>query len=248
MTNHTSDVPGSMNSSNLVEYDSCSTLQNRASQIFLYTFLSLVIICTVVGNSLVVSSIAYFKRLQSPTNSFVMSLAVADCLVGLVVMPYSMVRTIEGCWIFGPLFCQIHSSLDVMLCSASIFHLSCIAFDRYYAVCNPLCYSLKMSNNRVFFLIILCWVLPLLISFGPVMLELHVASSDVPIPKDSCVFMVNQVYAVVASVASFYLPMLTMLLAYWKIYKVAKRQAGKSVQWRVKWEKIRARNKDIETQ
>uniref|UniRef100_A0A3B3ZLJ2 G-protein coupled receptors family 1 profile domain-containing protein n=1 Tax=Periophthalmus magnuspinnatus TaxID=409849 RepID=A0A3B3ZLJ2_9GOBI len=203
----------------------CDGTLHAWSVVFLYTFLSLVIICTVVGNSLVVLSIAYFKRLQSPTNFFVLSLAVADCLVGLVVMPYSMVRTIEGCWIFGAVFCQIHSSLDVMLCTASIFHLSCIAFDRYYAVCNPLCYSLKMSNNRVLFLIVICWVISLLISFGPVMLELHVASTDVQIPKDSCVFMVNQIYAVLASVVSFYLPMLTMLLAYWKIYKVARRQA-----------------------
>ncbi|XP_072319735.1 5-hydroxytryptamine receptor 4 [Eucyclogobius newberryi] len=225
MANHTSEMPGSLNSSNLVELDSCSTFRSRTSRVFLYTFLSLAIVCTVVGNSLVVLSIAYFKRLRSPTNSFVMSLAVADCLVGLVVMPYSMVRTIDGCWLFGPLFCQIHSSLDVMLCTASIFHLSCIAFDRYYAVCNPLCYASKMSNNRVVSLIVICWVFPSFISVGPVTLELHVASTDVQMPEDGCVFVVNQVYAVVASVVSFYLPMLIMLLAYWKIYKVAKRQA-----------------------
>ncbi|XP_055013775.1 trace amine-associated receptor 1 [Boleophthalmus pectinirostris] len=224
MANHTSETPASFNFTDVLELD-CSILRNQTSQVFLYIFLSLVIICTVVGNSLVVLSIAYFKRLQSATNFFVLSLAVADCLVGLIVMPYSMVRTIEGCWIFGPLFCQIHSSLDVMLCTSSIFHLSCIAFDRYYAVCNPLCYSLKMSNNRVVFLIILCWGVSSLISFGPVMLELHVANTDIEIPKDSCVFVVNQIYAVLASVVSFYLPMLTMLLAYWKIYKVARKQA-----------------------
>uniref|UniRef100_A0A8C6WS63 G-protein coupled receptors family 1 profile domain-containing protein n=1 Tax=Neogobius melanostomus TaxID=47308 RepID=A0A8C6WS63_9GOBI len=201
------------------------SFRSWASRVSLYTCLSLAIVCTVVGNFLVVLSIAYFKRLQSPTNTFVCSLAVADCLVGLIVMPYSMVRTVEGCWSFGPLFCQIHSSLDVMLCTASIFHLSCIAFDRYYAVCNPLVYSLKITNNKAVFLIVICWVVPMLISFGPIMLELHTASVDVQMPRNVCVFMVNQVYAVLASVVAFYLPMLTMLLAYWKIYKAAKRQA-----------------------
>ncbi|XP_065812982.1 5-hydroxytryptamine receptor 4 [Labrus bergylta] len=207
------------------ELYSCHTLRNQASRIFLYAFLSVGIVCTVVGNFLVVLSIAYFKQLQSPTNSFVMSLAVADCLVGLVVMPYSMIRTVEGCWYFGVPFCGLHSSLDVMLCTASIFHLSCIAFDRYYAVCNPLVYSLKMSHCRVTFFIVVCWVVPMLISFGPIMLNLHIAGVNIVLPNNVCVFLVNRVYAVMASLVAFYLPMAIMLIAYWKIFKAAKRQA-----------------------
>uniref|UniRef100_A0A3P9NV11 G-protein coupled receptors family 1 profile domain-containing protein n=1 Tax=Poecilia reticulata TaxID=8081 RepID=A0A3P9NV11_POERE len=197
----------------------------RISRIFLYAFLSVGTGCTVVGNFLVVLSISYFKQLQSPTNSFVLSLAVADCLVGLLVMPFSMIRTVEGCWFFGPLFCRLHSSLDVMLCTASIFHLSCIAFDRYYAVCNPLVYSLKMSNSHVALLIAICWTVPMLISFGPIMLDLHVADVDIFIPSDLCVFLVSRIYAVMASLVAFYLPMAIMLVAYWKIFKAAKRQA-----------------------
>uniref|UniRef100_A0AAY4A0N8 5-hydroxytryptamine receptor 4 n=1 Tax=Denticeps clupeoides TaxID=299321 RepID=A0AAY4A0N8_9TELE len=195
------------------------------SRIALYMFIIAGIICTVIGNFLVVLAIAYFKQLQSPTNTFVMSLAVADFLVGLLVMPYSMVRTVEGCWYFSSMFCQLHSSLDVMLCTASIFHLSCIAFDRYYAVCNPLVYSFKMSHSRVVLLIVVCWAIPLLISFGPILLGFHKTGVDVHMPDNVCIFLVNRVYAVMASMVAFYLPMLIMLVAYWKIYKAAKRQA-----------------------
>ncbi|XP_062243341.1 5-hydroxytryptamine receptor 4 [Platichthys flesus] len=216
---------GEANTSLPIEHQSCATLRNQVSRTFLYAFFSVGIACTVVGNFLVVLSIAYFKRLQSPTNSFVLSLAVADCLVGLVVMPYSMIRTVEGCWYFGALFCKLHSSLDVMLCTASIFHLSCIAFDRYYAVCNPLIYSLKMSHNRVTFLIVVCWAVPMLISFCPIMLDLHIAGVDILLPKDVCLFLVNRIYAVMASLVAFYLPMGIMLIAYWKIFKAANRQA-----------------------
>lgn len=48
---------------------------------------------------------------------------------------------------------------------------------------------------------------------------------DVPLPANVCIFLVNRVYAVMASLVAFYLPMVTMLVAYWKIYKAAKRQA-----------------------
>ncbi|KAM6940669.1 5-hydroxytryptamine receptor 4 [Xenentodon cancila] len=225
MENNSLGWPGAVNTSLQSELNSCTTLRNQVFRIFLYAFLVVGIVSTVVGNFLVVLSIAYFKQLQSPTNSFVMSLAVADCLVGLVVMPYSMIRTVEGCWRFGSLFCKIHSSLDVMLCTASIFHLSCIALDRYYAVCNPLVYSLKMSHSRVALLITICWAVPMLISFGPIMLDLHVADVDILIPKDVCMFLVSRIYAVMASMVAFYLPMAIMLVAYWKIFNAAKRQA-----------------------
>uniref|UniRef100_A0A8C7Y4Q6 G-protein coupled receptors family 1 profile domain-containing protein n=1 Tax=Oryzias sinensis TaxID=183150 RepID=A0A8C7Y4Q6_9TELE len=205
--------------------EKCFKLPLKFNRIFLYSFFTIGIVSTVVGNFLVVLSIAYFKQLQSPTNCFVMSLAVADCFVGLVVMPYSMIRTVEGCWYFGSLFCKLHSSLDVMLCTASIFHLSCIAFDRFYAVCNPLIYSLKMSQSRVALLITICWAVPMLISFGPIMLDLHIAGVDIRIPEDLCVFLVSRIYAVMASLVAFYLPMAIMLVAYWKIFKAAKRQA-----------------------
>lgn len=225
MDNSSLDWQGNTNTSLHSGLESCATLRNQASRVILYAFFAAGIICTVLGNILVVLSIAYFKQLQSPTNSFVMSLAVADCLVGLVVMPYSMVRTVEGCWYFGGLFCKLHSSLDVMLCTASIFHLSCIAYDRYYAVCNPLVYSIKMSQRRMFLLIVVCWAVPMLISFGPIMLGLHMAGVDISLPEDVCVFLVNRIYAVMASMVAFYLPMAIMLVAYWKIYKAAKRQA-----------------------
>ncbi|XP_069061976.1 5-hydroxytryptamine receptor 4-like [Pleurodeles waltl] len=202
-----------------------SPIRNLDIRLILYTLIVLLILITLSGNLLVVISIAYFKQLRSSTNCFILSLAVADFLVGVAVMPYSMIRTIEGCWYFGTIFCRFHSSLDVMFCTASILHLSCIAFDRYYAVCNPLLYGYKMSSQRVTALIATCWVVPLLISFGPIMLGVHTLGIESGQQDGVCDFLVNKVYAVCASLVAFYLPMFLMLAAYWKIYKVARKQA-----------------------
>uniref|UniRef100_UPI00398E73DE 5-hydroxytryptamine receptor 4 n=1 Tax=Pristiophorus japonicus TaxID=55135 RepID=UPI00398E73DE len=179
-----------------------------------------------VGNFLVVLAVVYFKQLRTPTNAFVLSLSIADFLVGIVVMPYSMIRTIEGCWHFGSIFCQIHSSLDVMLCTASILHLSCIALDRYYAVCDPLVYHYMMSPGRVASLLLVCWLVPATISFVPIMLQLHRWGVDPHLLANGrCALVVNQAYAVCASLIAFYLPVFMMLAAYWKVYRAARKQA-----------------------
>ncbi|XP_078535029.1 trace amine-associated receptor 1-like [Lissotriton helveticus] len=202
-----------------------STITNLTMKLIVYTLISLLILITLSGNVLMVISIAYFKQLRSSTNCFLLSLAVVDFLVGVMVMPYSMIRTIEGCWYFGTIFCWFHSSLDVMFCAASILHLSCIAFDRYYAVCNPLLYIYKMSAQRITALIVACWIVPLLISLGPILLGLHTIGIESAQPDSMCAISLNKVYVVCSSLILFYLPMILMLAAYWKIYKVARKQA-----------------------
>ncbi|XP_078395995.1 trace amine-associated receptor 1 [Cetorhinus maximus] len=224
---NTVEVSRSMeNTSSLLNLTSSSGWRTAGVRTGLYIFIMVIVTATMVGNCLVVLAVFYFKQLRSATNAFVLSLAIADFLVGIMVMPYSMVRTIEGRWHFGSAFCRIHSSLDVMFCTASILHLSCIALDRYYAVCDPLMYHCKMSPGKVVVLLFACWMVPAAISFIPIMLQLHRLGVDPDLlTKSSCELMVNPTYAVCASLIAFYLPMFIMLAAYWKIYKVARKQA-----------------------
>ena len=58
--------------------------------------LILVIIATALGNILVCLAVCLEKRLQNMTNYFLMSLAIADLLVSLLVMPVGMLIEIYG--------------------------------------------------------------------------------------------------------------------------------------------------------
>lgn len=55
-----------------------------------------VIAITVMGNILVILAVSLEKKLQNATNYFLMSLAVADMLLGILVMPVSMVTILYG--------------------------------------------------------------------------------------------------------------------------------------------------------
>lgn len=56
----------------------------------------MVIIPTIGGNILVILAVSLEKKLQNATNYFLMSLAVADLLVGLFVMPIALMTIMFG--------------------------------------------------------------------------------------------------------------------------------------------------------
>uniref|UniRef100_A0A3P9GXZ5 5-hydroxytryptamine receptor 4 n=1 Tax=Oryzias latipes TaxID=8090 RepID=A0A3P9GXZ5_ORYLA len=199
---------------------------NSLEIVVLSIVLSIIIIMTVFGNLLVMVALCTDRHLRKKkTNYFIVSLAFADLLVALVVMPFAAIELTTGQWHYGELFCLVRTSLDVLLTTASILHLCCIALDRYYAICcQPLVYRHKMTPVRVAAMLSGCWLIPMFISFLPIMQswnEIGIEDIVRGFNNTSCIFLVNWPYALVCSAVAFYVPLVLMVLAYQRIYVTA---------------------------
>ncbi|XP_061098602.1 trace amine-associated receptor 1-like [Conger conger] len=201
-----------------------------AIRIPLYIFFMTVIVLTMCGNLLVIISITHFKQLQTPTNYLILSLAVTDFLLAIVIMPPSMVRTIETCWYLGDTLCKIHSSTDVMLSNVSILNLSFISIDRYYAVCQPLHYRTKITTCTALIMILISWNLSFIIGFGMIFMKLNILGIEDFYYNNfhcfgGCFIFQSKTSAIIASVLSFYIPGFIMVTIYQKILHIALKQA-----------------------
>ncbi|KAG8230472.1 hypothetical protein J437_LFUL013595 [Ladona fulva] len=176
---------------------------------------------TVLGNALVVAAVARERSLHTPTHLFVLSLAVADGLVGLLVMPPgATTEALSGAWPFGADACDAWRSLDVLLSTASILNLCVVSLDRYWAIRDPLAYPARMGRPRAAVLVAGVWLCSAAISF-PAIAWWRAVRGDEVAPPWSCPFTDHAAYLIVSSAVSFYLPLLVMAFTYCKIYRAA---------------------------
>lgn len=102
-----------------------------------YIILELLIaMFSVLGNVLVCWAVCLNSNLQSITNFFVVSLAVADIAVGVLAIPFSIVISTGFCSNFYG--CLFIACFVLVLTQSSIFSLLAIAIDRYIAITIPL--------------------------------------------------------------------------------------------------------------
>ncbi|KAI6215026.1 G-PROTEIN-RECEP-F1-2 domain-containing protein [Aphelenchoides besseyi] len=136
--------------------------------IFVALLLILLILLTIFGNVLVVLSVCLYKRMRTFTNMLLTSLATADLLVGLVVMPLALVDLLyDHNWPFGRLLCSIWATTDVLLCTASILNLCVISLDRYMAITSPLKYPRTRSRLMATVLLSSVWFISLIVCSPP---------------------------------------------------------------------------------
>ncbi|XP_077020856.1 trace amine-associated receptor 7a-like [Tamandua tetradactyla] len=183
---------------------------------------------TVLGNLLVMISVLHFKQLHSPANFLVASLATADFLVGMTVMPFSTVRSVESCWYFGENYCKFHSCFEGSFCYASIYHLCFISIDRYIAVTYPLSYPIRFTAPVSGICIAFSWLLSIIYSFS----LLYTGANEVGLEElvsaltcvGGCQVAVNQNWVLVNFIL-FLIPTLVMTTVYSKVFLIVKQQA-----------------------
>ncbi|KAJ9575273.1 hypothetical protein L9F63_017814 [Diploptera punctata] len=184
--------------------------------------LTSIILLTVVGNILVILSVFTHKPLRIVQNFFIVSLAVADLTVAILVLPFSVAVQILGRWEFGIHVCKMWLTCDVLCCTASILNLCAIALDRYWAITDPINYAQKRTLKRVLVMIGGVWLLSGIISSPPL-----VGWNDWPevFHNDTpCQLTSQQGYVVYSSLGSFYIPLLIMTIVYVEIFMATRKR------------------------
>ncbi|XP_018327909.1 alpha-2C adrenergic receptor [Agrilus planipennis] len=188
---------------------------------------TIIMIVVVVGNMLVIIAITTEKALKNTQNWFIASLAVADFFLGLVIMPFSLANELMGYWIFGAWWCDVHSAMDVLLCTASIMNLCLISLDRYWSITQAVEYLKKRTPGRAVMMIAFVWVMSAIICIPPLLGWKVERPLEEQYPK--CQLSEEVGYVLYSALGSFYIPSCIMVFVYIRIYYAAKARARRGI-------------------
>ena len=143
---------------------------------------SIIMLVSLVGNTLLIYIVWKKPEVRSLTSFMFVNMAVADLLVTLVMMPWSIAFFYtEGKWLIkgaiGEITCRgvIYTANFTVM--ASILCLTFTALDRFYAVVYP--FRRQLWFRKAKFLTPLIWILSVaLMSIIPVIYQLHTPSSE----------------------------------------------------------------------
>lgn len=175
-----------------------------------------------VGNLAVLVCFARERRLRRRlTNYYILSLAVADLLVGVLAIPFA-VLTRAGIPHDSPMGCVAMLSFIVVLCTVSILHLVAVSVDRYWAILYPLAYQRLASETVVLGVVIACWLSGFVLGFLPLLgwHDSEAASSG------DCLFLPVMKYSFLVFLyfATIVYPALLIAFFYIRIYSVVRKQ------------------------
>ncbi|XP_067316583.1 adenosine receptor A3-like [Pseudorasbora parva] len=136
------------------------------SEKVIYTSLEVLIaVGCCLGNGLVIWAVWSCRALSQTTFCFIVSLAVADFLVGMVAVPFAVI--VDGRLKTSFHCCLFISCVVIVLILASVHSLLAIAVDRYLRVYKPLRYRGSVKKQHLWAAVTVCWLSASIIGFIP---------------------------------------------------------------------------------
>lgn len=214
------------NSSNTLENEMCEgnkTTMASPQLMPLVVVLSTISLVTVGLNLLVLYAVRSERKLHTVGNLYIISLSVADLIVGAVVMPMNILYLLMAKWSLGWPLCLFWLSMDYVASTASIFSVFILCIDRYRSVQQPLKYLKYRTKTRASATILGAWFLSFLWII-PILGWRHFIPNTEGRREDRCETDFYNVtwFKVMTAIINFYLPTLLMLWFYAKIYKAVR--------------------------
>ncbi|KAM3603618.1 uncharacterized protein V6R79_026001 [Siganus canaliculatus] len=193
---------------------------NLWEAITIATVSAIVSLITIVGNVLVLLSFKVNSQLKTVNNYYLLSLAFADLIIGVLSMNLYTTYILMGYWSLGPLACDLWLAVDYVASNASVMNLLVISFDRYFSITRPLTYRAKRTPKRAAIMIGLAWLVSLVLWAPPILCWQYFVGERTVLP-DQCQiqFLTEPVITFGTAIAAFYFPVSVMTILYCRIYK-----------------------------
>uniref|UniRef100_A0A3B3RNZ8 Histamine receptor H3 n=1 Tax=Paramormyrops kingsleyae TaxID=1676925 RepID=A0A3B3RNZ8_9TELE len=193
---------------------------SSSTSVFLAVLMTLLVLATVLGNALVILAFVVEKSLRTQGNFFFLNLAIADFLVGGFCIPVYIPYVLTGEWRLGRGLCKLWLVVDYTLCTASVFNIVLISFDRFISVTRAVNYRCQKGVTRQAVLKMVSVWLAAFLLYGPAIVSWEYIAGGSGVPAKECYaeFYFNWYFLMTASTVEFFTPFISVTYFNLSIY------------------------------
>lgn len=159
---------------------SANSALTKTESVALSGAFGLVALTIIVGNSLTIAAFTKTRLLRKPTHYFLISLAVADLMVGALAMPLYICHFIDSSlWSGSQVIQTLYYTIDIASGMASVFTLAIVSVERLYAVGWPWKYRHTTPLKCYVVAVAATWLLAVAISCLYLGLRFNIISGGV---------------------------------------------------------------------
>ncbi|XP_051466237.1 histamine H3 receptor-like [Apus apus] len=176
---------------------------------FLMVLLALV---TILGNVLVILAFIMNRNLRHRSNYYFLNLAISDFAVGAFCIPLYIPYALTGTWHLGRGLCKLWLVVDYLLCTASVFNIVLISYDRFLSVTKAVSYRTQQGiTSSPVIKMVAIWVFAFLLYCPAILFWEHVAGHSV-VAVDQChaEFFHNWYFLLCTSTLEFFVPLVSV--------------------------------------
>ncbi|ESN91625.1 hypothetical protein HELRODRAFT_129617, partial [Helobdella robusta] len=175
----------------------------------------IIFLLAVIGNALVVMTLANNRNMRTITNIFLLNLSISDMLLAVFCMPFTLIPTLMQDFIFGYVVCKLVRYLQGLVVGVCVFTHVTISLERFWAICQPLKSRKWQTRRHCYKMLVLIWLGAILITIPTGVSHQIVSLRN----AKKCVEMwtnknLEIAYVIILLFLLFILPLVVMFVAY----------------------------------
>ncbi|XP_065710441.2 olfactory receptor 14A16-like [Patagioenas fasciata] len=135
------------NSSSTTQFLLLAFTDTRELQLLHFCLFLGIYLAALLGNGLIITTIAWDQHLHTPMYFFLLNLALLDLGSISAILPKSLVNSLWNTKAISVLGCAAQVFMFLLFIAAEYFLLTIMSYDRYVAICKPLHYGTLLGNR-----------------------------------------------------------------------------------------------------
>ncbi|XP_021542478.2 olfactory receptor 6C4-like [Neomonachus schauinslandi] len=161
------------NQTSVIEFILLGLTNDAELPAVLFLFLLLTYVLSIMGNLTIITLTLLDYRLQTPMYLFLRNFSVLEISFTSVFVPQMLVNIGTGDQTISFAGCSTQYFFAILPGATEFYLLAAVSYDRYVAICKPLCYTTLMSRRLCIQLVLCSWFSGFLVVIVPHIMTLQ---------------------------------------------------------------------------